>query len=62
MGTGPYIQENLDNKSYVIGIFKSNSLLENIAENLGKLGKDINKQRHINSCTFSYAFPFIMMK
>jgi hypothetical protein len=45
--TGPFLQENLANKSYAVRIFMPNTPLENVSENLGKLGKDTDKQEHI---------------
>ena len=63
-GTGPQLQENPDNKSYVIRIFKPNSPFEKFSENLGKFGKDIMKQEHITFIfkTILYACTFLKMK
>jgi hypothetical protein len=45
--TGPLLQENLGNKFHVVRPVMPNSPLENVSENLGKLGKDIDKLGHI---------------
>jgi hypothetical protein len=46
-GIGPMLKENLGSKFDICSIFKPNAPLENVVEDIGKLGKDLTKQDHI---------------
>ncbi|PNF27593.1 hypothetical protein B7P43_G02276 [Cryptotermes secundus] len=42
-------QENLETKFDLCSIFKPNAALANVAEDIGKLGKGLAKQEHVNT-------------